>query len=51
VCCTQIRLADDCTAEDGRFIGHMLMNATLNVRKSRRVEAVDTFVTRTGMLR
>ena len=47
----QIRLLDDCTAEDGRFIGHMVMNAALKVKKSSRADAVGTFVARTGMLR
>jgi hypothetical protein len=40
----------DCTEEDGRSVGHMLMNAALGVSKARRAEAIATFVSHTVML-
>jgi hypothetical protein len=48
---SQIRPIDDCTAEDGRFIGHMLMNAANKAPKAQRSETVAAFVSRTAMLR
>ncbi len=47
----QIRRIDECTAQDGAFIGHMLVNAVLSVKKSRRAEVAATFILRTEMLR
>jgi hypothetical protein len=47
----QIRRIDECTAQDGAFIGHMLMNAALSVKKARRAEVAATFISRTEMLR
>ena len=47
----QIRPIGDCTAEDGEFIGHMLMDAALQAAKAKRKEAVATFFSRTAMLR
>jgi hypothetical protein len=47
----QIRPIDDCTAIDGAFIGHMLMDAALRASKRRRAAAVATFISRTEMLR
>jgi hypothetical protein len=47
----QIRPIGDCTAEDGEFIGHMLMDAALKAPKAQRKEAVATFIARTAMLR
>ncbi len=47
----QIRPIDECTALDGVFIGHMLMNAALSVKKARRAEVAATFILRTEMLR
>ena len=47
----QIRRIDECTAQDGAFIGHMLMNAALSVKKARRAEVAATFILRTEMLR
>jgi hypothetical protein len=47
----QIRPIDTCKAEDGTFIGHMLMNAALDASKARRAEAVAAFVSCTEALR
>jgi hypothetical protein len=47
----QIRPIGDCTAEDGEFIGHMLMDAALQAAKAKRAEAVAAFVSHTAMLR
>jgi hypothetical protein len=47
----QIRRIDECTAHDGAFIGHLLMNAVLGAKKARRAEVAATFILRTGMLR
>jgi hypothetical protein len=47
----QIRPIDDCTAKDGAFIGHMMMNAALKASKARRAEVVAAFISRTAMLR
>jgi hypothetical protein len=47
----QIRPIGECTAEDGRFLGHMLMNAALKAKKPQRAKIVATFISRTAMLR
>jgi hypothetical protein len=47
----QIRPIDDCGAQDGAFIGHMLMNAALKASRRYRAEAVATFFSRSDMLR
>jgi hypothetical protein len=47
----QIRRIDECTAQDGAFIGHMLMSAALSAKKARRAEVAATFILRTEMLR
>ncbi len=47
----QIRRIEECNAQDGAFIGHMLVNAALSVKKARRAEVAATFISRTEMLR
>jgi hypothetical protein len=47
----QLRPIDTCNAEDGMFVGHMLMNAALDASKAHRADAVATFVSCTEVLR
>jgi hypothetical protein len=47
----QIRPIGDCTADDGRLLGLLLLDYTRNVKKPRRAKAVATFTLRTAMLR
>jgi hypothetical protein len=47
----QIRPIEDLSAEDGRFIGQMLMHVALKAPKAHRAKAVAKFVLRTAMLR